>query len=242
MTNSAYKSVADTYKTREKFAQLDLEMFQRLQAKGLSPQVIYDVGASDGSWSRDIVEVFPQSQFYLFEPLVNHAPAYQQFMTESLKLHDNFHLYGVALGEREGTVTLNVFPNLVASTALPMEGSGLALSPVTVPVLTLDGLVKRGELPIPQIIKIDTQGYEWSILKGAVQILPQVSVLLLECWLYRGYGPQTPLFTELANWLLGLGFRLWDLGDEYRDERGGLATVDCLFLNVASDICPAWHY
>jgi len=242
MSNSPYKSVGDTYKTRARFAQLDLEIFQRLQAQGFDPKVIVDVGASDGSWSKDIVEIFPQAQFHLFEPLVAHAPAYGAIMAENLRIHDNFFLHGQALGPQDGSVNINVFPNLVASTALAMDGSGLEVEPVTVPMATIDALCGRGELPPPQVIKIDTQGYELAILQGAVQTLPQVGVLLLECWLYRGYGPQTPLLTELADWLLPFNFRLWDVGDVYRDAQDGLATLDCVFINTALGLTPDWFY
>lgn len=242
MKNPPYQSVGDTYKTRDKFAQLDQEIFRRLQALGFSPQVIFDIGASDGSWSKDIVEVFPNAEFHLFEPLVDHAPAYQAIMAENLKQHPHFHLHKLALGKKEGVVTVNIFPNLVASTVIDMDGSGLDITPVKVPMTTIDSLMTAGLITEPQVIKIDTQGYELSILQGAMNTLPQVSVLLLECWLYRGYGSQTPLLTDIIHWLRSLNFRLWDIGDTYRSENDGLATVDCVFVNTQVGLTPSWYY
>jgi FkbM family methyltransferase len=242
MKTPAYQSVGDTYKTRDKFAQLDQETFRRSQALGFSPQVIFDIGASDGSWSKDIVEVFPNAEFHLFEPLVDHAPAYKAIMAENLKQYPNFNLHKLALGDKEDVVTINIFPNLVASTVIDMDGSGLDVTPVQVPMTTIDALMAAGSVKQPQVIKVDTQGYELSILRGAVKTLPKVSVLLLECWLYRGYGSQTPLLTEIADWLRSINFRLWDIGDTYRGEDDSLATVDCVFINTQLGLTPSWYY
>src|SRR5580700_6784214 len=48
----------------------DVEQKDRLLyliAKGFSPKVIYDIGAGDASWTREIRCIFPTTQFYLFE-------------------------------------------------------------------------------------------------------------------------------------------------------------------------------
>lgn len=226
-----YKSVGETYKTGAKFAEMDQEIFRRLQGLGFTPRIIFDVGASDGSWSKDMVEVLPQAEFHLFEPLITYAPAYQVIMQENLRQYPNFQLHHWALGETTGRTTINTFPNLVASTVLDLSESGLTTIPVQVEMTTLNELIAQKRLPPPEVIKIDTQGYELAILKGATEILAQTSVLLLECWLYRGYGRQTPLLLEIINFLEPLGFCLWDLGDTYRGENQVLATLDCAFVN-----------
>jgi hypothetical protein len=47
--NPDYKSVGETYKTKARFAQLDMEVFQRLKNLGYQPQVNFDIGASNSS-------------------------------------------------------------------------------------------------------------------------------------------------------------------------------------------------
>jgi len=242
MENSPFKSVADTYKTKERFAQVDQEAFLRFKNLIYNPKTIYDIGASDGSWSKDIYEVLPTASFYLFEPLVDHVAAYSAIVEENLEKHSSFSLHKFALGEKSGEIFINVFPNIVGSTALEIVTDGLGVTQVRVPVFTLDNAIQQLDLPQPNVIKIDTQGCELSILKGAEKTLPFVDVLFLECWLYRAYGINTPLLTEIAEWLLNFNFRLWDIGDNYRDDKGVLTALDCIFVNTKSGITLDWYY
>jgi hypothetical protein len=222
--------------------QLDRKVFKRLKKLGYNPQIIFDVGASNSGWSYYMNKVLPKAEFYLFEPLIDYSDDYQGLMSEVLQVFPSFYLFKYALGEKSGTVTMNIFENVVSSTALTISEIGQKTIPVKVSMLTLDEAIATFNLPNPQVIKIDTQGSELSILKGAVQTLPKVDVLFLECWLYRGYGKETPLLTEIADWLLQFDFRLWDIAEPYRNPEDILTTLDCVFINTQSAIAPSWYY
>jgi hypothetical protein len=56
-------------------------------------------------------------------------------------------------------------------------------------------------------------------------------VLFLETWLTRGYGPDTPLLTEMIDFLTPAGFTLVDLGEQFRDERHRVYSVDAVFFS-----------
>lgn len=222
--------------------QLDRQVFQRLAKLGYVPQTIFDVGASNSGWSYYMKQVVTEAEFYLFEPLVDHVPEYQGLMTETLRVFPSFHLHKYALGDKDGNITVNVFPDAVSSTTLTMPEGGYSTRAVSVPLIRLDSAMAQLSLPQPQVIKIDTQGNELSILRGAVQTLPKVDVLFLECWLYRGYGPDTPLLNEIAQWLLPFNFRLWDVSEPYRNPNGHLTTLDCIFINTDAGLTPDWYY
>ncbi len=75
-------------------------------------------------------------------------------------------------------------------------------------VTTLDLLLEQGALPAPNFIKLDTQGCELDILKGATTAL-EGPLLALETEveflpLYRGQ----PLFADVDSFLRGKGFEL----------------------------------
>jgi hypothetical protein len=124
----------------------------------------------------------------------------------------------------------------VNSTALPLNYAPPDARPVEVDMLTIDYVVEEFQLGVPEVIKMDTQGCELSILQGGTRTLPKVDVLLLECWLTRAYGPTTPLLLEVADWLRQFDFHIWDLANAWRDDSGVLVAQDCLFLNARSKI------
>ncbi|HYG36835.1 MAG TPA: FkbM family methyltransferase [Clostridia bacterium] len=216
---------------------LDRLCLRRLCQLGLKPDHFFDVGASTGRWSVQVAKDFPEARFDLFEPLADHVPGYREKLEAALLQHPCFLLHKVALGPESKSTLMYIPDHPVGSTALNL-GPNVAKGweRWEVDMLTLDQLVLGRGMPTPQVIKIDTQGCELGILQGARQILPQVSVLFLECWLARAYGQQTPLYLEIANWLRDFGFHLWDLGGCWRDAENVLISQDCVFLNARSKL------
>jgi hypothetical protein len=94
----------------------------------------------------------------------------------------------------------------------------------------LDNYVRDKGLPLPDFIKMDVQRGEFRILSAAEECLQHASALLLETWLYRAYGPGTPLLGEIIAYVDGFGFDLVEIGDRYYDETHKLLSVDALFL------------
>lgn len=215
----------------------DRERFRHLRRLGLELVHFFDVGASIGRWSSRVSQDFPHGTFNLFEPLIDHSVEYRKKMETTLARHPGFRLHKVALGSECKRTMMFLYPeNLVGSTALPLGTTPVGAREVQIDMLTIDYVIEEFRLPIPQVIKMDTQGCELSILQGAAKSLPKVEVLLLECWLTRAYGPSTPLLLEVADWLRQFDFHLWDLGNAWRDSAGVLVAQDCLFLNARSKI------
>jgi FkbM family methyltransferase len=224
------------------FSELDKKRFSLLAKRGYEPKVIFDVGAMNGYWSHHINEVFPNSQYHLFEPLIPHLPDYQTKIAQNLQNHPNFTAHSYALGEKTADIKMFIFDQPAASTNLALKNKDGEHKEILVKCLTIEDAIKMLNIPVPQIIKIDTQGSELPILKGASNILHKVDVLLLETWLFQGYGVDMPLLTDLADWLLKFNFRLWDIADCYRNPDGVLSTVDCIFVNVDAGFAPHWYY
>ena len=215
----------------------DRERFRHLRNLGLELEHFFDVGASIGRWSSRVSQDFPHASFNLFEPLIDHSTDYGRKMATTLARHPAFRLHKVALGAECKKTSMFLYPdNLVGSTALPLGATPPGARRVDINMLTIDYVVEEFRLPIPQVIKMDTQGCELNILQGATKSLPKVEVLLLECWLTRAYGASTPLVLEVADWLRRFDFHLWDMGNAWRDPSGVLVAQDCLFLNAGSKV------
>lgn len=218
------------------FATLDRQRFSHYKTLGFSPKCIFDIGASNGSWSWSMKEVFPDAVYHLFEPMAEVHSPYAQGLADVRRSGQCIHVHPTAIGATSGSTTFGVDKDVVGSSTLVHKTSEVFPRIITVPVTTIDEIVAREKLPIPQLIKIDTQGSELAALQGAVETLRHVEILLLETWFVRGYGPETPLFMEIANWLAKHQFFLLDIGDCYRDPQGILAAPDFFFVRQPSSI------
>lgn len=179
-----------------------LASFSRLKALGHYPNIIYDVGASDGSWSGKLRSVFPDATYVLFEPLERHRAQLKSLSAANTKTF--FH--SVALGAREKGQLLNVHDGQ-SSFFKSSQWSG---GKQDVPVKTIDSLVRRGECPPPDLIKADIQGYELEMLNGAAQTLESCSFLFLEVSWIQLYE-NAPSAGEVFAFLSERDFHVFDI-------------------------------
>jgi hypothetical protein len=149
-------------------------------------------------------------------------------------------LHPFALGDQSGMTKMAITPDPMGSTTLDV---GLAAGTVYFPQIidveqrTIDELVDSGAIPPAQLIKIDVQGSELAVLRGGAKtIATYAEVLQLECWLYRSYGPNTPLLGEIIEFLDNLGFGVLDFIEPQRDESGKLYVLDVFFARSKSKL------
>jgi FkbM family methyltransferase len=219
------------------FGDGDVEVAKRIVASGYELDVIYDIGGSSGAWTRSLRPVFPNSRIELFEPLGDHDPHYRAGLDGLRTTDANLGVHIAAVGAEDGEVEVRVFPDASGSTTLPGDG-GQPI--VRAPRRSIDSLIAGG-LRCPDLIKADTQGGEFDIIRGAEANLAKVSFLLLETWLVRGYGAPTPLLSEQIAYLHPRGFVPYDFADTYRkDDR--LIAQDVWFINVRKAKDPPWYY
>lgn len=102
---------------------------------------------------------------------------------------------------------------------------------MTIPGWRLADYCQEKKISVPDLLKVDVQGSEDAVLRGCEPFLDQVGVVHLETWLRRGYGPGTPLLTELIDWLRPRGFVLVELGNQYLTSWNEILHIDGFFMN-----------
>ena len=96
---------------------------------------------------------------------------------------------------------------------------------------TLDEVV-GSVITSPQLLKLDVQGYEVEVLKGATRILAHTEVALLEVSLIE-YNAGSPLFAEVIACMSNAGFAAYDIcGYARRESDRALFQVDMLFVRL----------
>lgn len=149
-----------------------LGFLRKLQRKGITIQTVYDIGAHKGLWTKNASKILTKSKFYLFEPNEIHnkeldAIGYSYF---NCLLGDipgrkvNFY----AAGQTGDSYFKEKNPIYDDSTKKQMV------------LNTLDYFQETEGIPKPNLIKIDTQGSELLILKGALNLLKEVSIIIIE--------------------------------------------------------------
>jgi FkbM family methyltransferase len=228
----------------EEYYVAEKRVFSALRDAGLKPQVIYDVGASHTPWSQFVFPVFPEAEYYLFEPLVDFKPYYRQQCQIAVEQFPSFRLFKIGLGEVSGPV--EIFSDAGGFGASVLSGNAIpALNErFTVQLFRMDELIRKKRLPVPDLLKMDVQGAELQVLRGAGEFLECVQVVEAETWLVRGYGPMTPLFHEVAEFLSGKGFAVFEIGDRFYSDSHEFYAFDVFFVrrdllgDLAKGLCP----
>jgi FkbM family methyltransferase len=205
-------------------------VFRLLSGAGFAPRTVYDIGAADGTWSNCISEIFPEASFQMFEPLARLFPPFEKNLEWQMRYHPTFRLHAVALGAETKPVTMRVHADGYSSTILDMGDHPDFRQREVVSQYRIDEYVEEFALPLPDLIKLDTQGAEQMILGQASRCLEHASLVFAETWLDRRYGPETPLLTELRDLLVGHGYELAEIGQRFYDGDHCLNSCDGFFL------------
>jgi hypothetical protein len=80
-------------------------------------------------------------------------------------------------------------------------------------------------------LKIDTQGYDFEVLKGAESVLPKISALQIEVAFVPIYDGVPP-WHEVISWCESYGFGLYGLFPVLRDPNGHLIEADAILVRT----------
>lgn len=103
-------------------------------------------------------------------------------------------------------------------------------------MVTLDGLLESTGFGSPDLIKLDVQGYELEVLKGATMALQSAAFVLLEVSTWQ-YNQGSPLIDEVLHWMRDAGFMAFDVVELSRRHDGQLVQVDILFARRDGSWC-----
>ena len=175
----------------------------------ISPQVIYDIGACVLHWTNPAKEVWPDAKIIPIEAMQEVGELYTE------KGFDQW-VGGCLLSDCEEEVEF--YENLEHPGGNSLYKENNELSPLADELFpeenkvkrrtsTLDDIVKRFNLPKPDMIKMDIQGAELKALKGATETLKTVDHLILELQ-HKDYNFGAPKSDEVIEYLKTVGFEM----------------------------------
>jgi len=175
--------------------------------------VVVDVGARWGAGDR-WRPFGPRVRVIGFDPDAEECARLAQ-------LEPDVRYVPVALADFDGQATLHTTVEPACSSLYPPRAELVATHPelrvmapagtTGIAVTTLDAWMAQDGLAAVHVLKLDTQGSELLVLRGATDALADVRFLEVEVELNPLYEGQ-PLFGDVDRFLRGHGFVLWRLG------------------------------
>jgi len=194
-------------------------VLKNLVSHGLKINTIYDIGAHKGRWTKQHAGLFPKASFYLFEANTEHA--------EKLKTRGHRTFIGVLSSDGEPA---KFYKKAGTGDSLYRENTATYSEDTfeVVPTKTLHQVATSEKLPKPDFVKLDVQGAEIDILKGAGDLLDGCSLLLAECPIVP-YNLGAPELKEYLDYFKSVGFSPLRITEQH-SSKGSLLQIDILFL------------
>lgn len=188
---------------------------------------VIDVGVLDGT--PNLYKAFPDARLVLVEALPMYEATCRRLMQGRT---GDIHM--CAVGSEEGTARIRHYPTLPARSSLLQTAGGndLEVVEIEVPLRRLDQLIDRGGLVGDVLLKIDVEGMELEVLKGAVGILDRIRFIIAETSV-RERHQGSYRFADLVGFLHDHGFHLHDALRLTRTKAlvPGASIMDAVFLN-----------
>jgi len=192
----------------------------------LNINCIFDVGANRGQFADELRQIGYKKDIISFEPVPSEFDAlYDKFKNDPCWLGKK-----IALGDENKTATINVDPNLtvMSSILIPIENASDYVQTVSIEVRRLDDLYSElvSGIENPRVfLKLDTQGYDLNVFRGAEKCRSNILGLQSEVSvqpLYEGM----PSYLEALREYESDGFELYNLEAVSRTHTGGLQEMN----------------
>ena len=204
-TESAERTRFRELRKMDLFPQDHIDYLKKMKDGGFEPKVIYDIGACVLHWTDKAKTVWPNATYVAFE-----AMDATRFIYEEEGMG---HACGV-LGSEDGK-EIDFWENTENPGGNSVYKENIELSPMADQLFNkpirkytgrLDTVVSQFGFQLPDLIKMDVQGAELDILKGAPEILKHCNNIILEMQ-HVDYNKGAPKADEIIKYLESIGFK-----------------------------------
>ena len=191
---------------------------------GFSPGAVIDVGFAFGT--EGLHEEFPDVPHVLIDPVAEAEGPMARFCAD----HPGSIYYVAASSYAEGNLELIAREGISGSTFHgKLKGDAQRRS---VPTTTLDRITADNRLPQPYLIKLDTEGHEMHVLRGAEQTLKRTGMVIVEistCMEDNTLGRASMM--DIFMFMDQRGFVFYEFAEpSFRPIDGALYMFDAVFV------------
>lgn len=180
---------------------LPAETVKYLETLSIQPKVVYDIGSCVLHWERHAKRIWPNADIYLFEANRDVKKLYDK--------HNKRYYLGVLTDSDNKTISFYKNPMNLGGDSYYKENTSHYNEnhKITEIGYSLDTIVKQNNWPLPDLLKLDVQGAELDILKGASTCLQHCTDVILEAQT-ADYNIGAPKQHEVIEYMKSIGFEL----------------------------------
>ena len=205
--------------------------YARLKENGFRPGCVIDVGAHEGKWTISTKNIFFEAPFIMFEARDEMRGELERVASS----YPNVQFYVALLGPKESPGE-TFFRGQGSGSSRYRERSDAQMTSTEVPMTTLDKVLPA-TLTGPLFLKLDVQGGELDVLRGAKGTLAKTEVVQLEVALLP-YNEGAPTASEVVTFMDEQGFTIYDIAGFVRPNKKDLAQIDVIFVRKESNLRP----
>jgi FkbM family methyltransferase len=191
---------------------------------------VIDVGANRGQWAKPLVKEFPTVSVHSFEPLEQVFISLESASRE----YPNWMVHNLGVGSKSQRSLMNVASNSGLSSSFLEPNNHSVVHPdilfekssAEIQIIALDDFDALGA---KSLVKIDTGGYESSVLDGLETKLDLVSVIEIESSFTPMYEGETS-HHKIIKRLEDAGFVPYSFGNVHRDVDGRVWQLDTILV------------
>lgn len=205
---------------------------EAIRGKGFRPTHIVDVGAFRGDWARFAKDLFPDARVLMIEP----QEEWRLQLEDVCRYTAGVTLVPALVGATDGVEVS--FSEMSTGSSVFDEQSNAARRRATKTLTTLRTILNGAGWDRVDLLKIDVQGYELEVLRGAADYLDRCECVLVECSLIPT-NTGCPLVSDVIAFMVAHDFRLLDICSLVRRRDLALWQTDLLFVKNNSALVPS---
>lgn len=202
------------------------ESINNLKQLGYIPDTILDIGAYHGYWTDNMKSIYNNANYYLFEAI--NYPELERFNNVL-----NTKVFNVVLNDKIDTVNWYQMKNTGDSMFRERTHHFNNCEIIQKETIDLNKLIYLKNILNDSkniLIKIDCQGAEIPILKGASNILKYTDFIILELPLFGKYNDGVGSFQDHIIFMDSIGFVPYDIMEKHY-VNNFVMQIDMMFIN-----------
>jgi FkbM family methyltransferase len=204
-----------------------------LKARSIDKGLILDIGAASGETCILFSKAFPSVIVHGFEPIAKTF----QLLSKNIESYKNIKVHHTALGSAKSTSKINIMSRITSSSLFQSEPNSNfngenyfdTIGVEEINIEKLDSMINQNQNVM--LIKMDVQGFELEVLKGAIETLKRTRFVLLEMQNHEIYIG-APKYYVLDEFLRNSDFELFEMIPSIR-EANQIKEFDAIYVNKA---------